>query len=47
MRRGSEPVKKEMLKPKSRITPRMAEMIIEKLPAKEELNLKYLNILTL
>jgi|GEM_PF-1810265 len=36
VRRGSEPIKKELLKPKSRITPKMAELIIEKLPSKED-----------
>lgn len=36
VRRASEPVKRELLKPKSRITPKMAETILTKLPSKEE-----------
>ena len=36
VRRASEPVKRELLKPKSRITPKMAETILTKLPNKEE-----------
>lgn len=36
LRRGSEPIKKELLKPKSRVTPKMAESIIVKLPDTEE-----------
>lgn len=36
LRRGSEPIKKELLKPKSHVTPKMAESIIVKLPDKEE-----------
>jgi len=36
LKRASEPLKKELLKPKSPITPRMAETILEKLPSKEE-----------
>jgi len=36
LRKAPESIKKEVLKPKSRITPRMAEIIIEKLPNEEE-----------
>ncbi|HKZ45746.1 MAG TPA: ParB/RepB/Spo0J family partition protein [archaeon] len=38
LRRASEPIKKEMLKPKSRITPKIAENLVEKLPDEEEQN---------
>jgi ParB/RepB/Spo0J family partition protein len=36
LRKAPEPIKKEILKPKSRITPEIAETIIEKLPDEEE-----------
>jgi ParB family chromosome partitioning protein len=36
MRKASEPIKQELLKPKSRMTPKMAETIVEKLPNEEE-----------
>lgn len=36
LRRASEPFKKELLKPKSRITPKMAEIIITRLHTEEE-----------
>ena len=36
IRKASKPVKKELLKPKSRITPKMAETIVTKLPTEEE-----------
>jgi len=36
VRRASEPVKKELLEPKSRVTPKMAEAIVAKLPTAEE-----------
>lgn len=36
LRRASEAVKKELLNPKSRMTPRMAETLVTKLPTKEE-----------
>jgi len=36
IRRGSEPIKQELLKPKSRITPKMAETIVTRLPTEEE-----------
>jgi ParB family chromosome partitioning protein len=36
VRKGSDAVKKELLKPKSHITPRMAETIVDKLPSKED-----------
>ena len=35
VRRAPEPIKKELLKPKSRVTPKMAETIIQKLPSEE------------
>src|SRR3989304_3022903 len=34
--KASEPIKQELLKPKSRMTPKMAETIVEKLPNEEE-----------
>jgi len=36
MRKASEHIKKELLKPKSRITPKMAETIVTKLPSEED-----------
>jgi len=36
LRRAPEPIKKEILKPKSHITPKMAETIVEKLPDENE-----------
>ena len=36
IKKASEPVKKELLKPKSRITPKMAETIVTKLPTEKE-----------
>jgi ParB family chromosome partitioning protein len=36
VRKAPETVKRELLKPKSRITPKMAETIVEKLPTKED-----------
>lgn len=36
VRKAPEPIKKEFLKPKSRITPKMAETIVTKLPSEEE-----------
>lgn len=36
IRRGSEPIKQELLKPKSCISPKMAETILKKLPTEEE-----------
>ena len=36
LRKASEPIKKEILKPKSRITTKMAETIVTKLPDEEE-----------
>ena len=36
IRRASEPLKEEVLKPESLITPKMAETIVGKLPSKEE-----------
>lgn len=36
MRKASEPIKKELLKPKSRITPKMAETIVTRLPSEED-----------
>jgi len=36
IRKASKPVKKELLKPKSRITPKMAETIVTKLPTEKE-----------
>jgi ParB family chromosome partitioning protein len=36
IKKASEPVKKELLKPKSRITPKMAETIVAKLPTEKE-----------
>jgi len=39
LRKAPEVIKKEILKPKSRITPKMAETIVTKLPFEEEQNL--------
>lgn len=39
LRKAPESIKKELLKPKSHITPKMAETIITKLPAEEEQNM--------
>jgi ParB family chromosome partitioning protein len=36
VRKAPEPIKQELLKPKSRITPKMAETLVEKLPNEEE-----------
>lgn len=36
VRRAPEPLKKEVLKPKSRVTPKIAETILTKLPSEEE-----------
>jgi len=36
IRRAPEPIKRELLKPKSFVTPKMAETIVEKLPNEEE-----------
>jgi len=36
MRRASEPVKKALLEPKTRITPKMAETVVTKLPTEKE-----------
>jgi len=36
LRRAPESIKKEVLRPKSRITPKMAETILEKLPSEDE-----------
>lgn len=36
VRKAPKSIKKEILKPKSRITPKMAESIVEKLPSEEE-----------
>jgi len=36
LRRASEPVKKEILKSKSRLTPKMAETLVTRLPTEEE-----------
>lgn len=36
VRKAPKSIKKELLKPKSRITPKMAESIVEKLPSEEE-----------
>jgi ParB family chromosome partitioning protein len=36
VKKASESVKRELLKPKSHITPKMAETIVEKLPSKED-----------
>jgi ParB family chromosome partitioning protein len=39
MRRASEPIKRELLKPKSFVSPKIAETIVEKLPSEEEQNI--------
>jgi len=39
LRKAPEVIKKELLKPKSRVTPRIAETIVEKLPGEEEQSL--------
>jgi len=39
LRKAPETIKKELLKPKTRITPKMAETIVTKLPYEEEQNL--------
>lgn len=36
LRKASEPIKEELLKPKSRVTPKIAETIVTKLPTEEE-----------
>jgi len=36
MRKAPEPIKQELLRPKSRLSPRMAETVVEKLPYEEE-----------
>jgi ParB family chromosome partitioning protein len=36
VRKASEPIRRELLKPKSPITPRMAETIVEKVPSEKE-----------
>lgn len=36
IRKATEPMKKELLKPRSRVTPKMAETLVEKLPNEEE-----------
>lgn len=36
LRRAPEPIKEELLKPKSRVTPKIAETIVTKLPTEEE-----------
>jgi ParB family chromosome partitioning protein len=36
IRKASEPIKREILKSKSLVTPKMAEIIVEKLPSEEE-----------
>jgi ParB family chromosome partitioning protein len=39
VKEASEPIKRELLKPKSVVTPKMAETIVEKLPGEEEQSL--------